>query len=112
MLTKTKLALVAALIAGSSSIAQANEALDPNTGSRTESYRPLHEFERQGVPIGDRARQYHGESSTPFAYRGGGFDARAQAPRRGRRSGPANCSSNHSNFGSSGAPSGPYCFEN
>ena len=46
MMTKTKLALVAALIAGYPSIAQASEALDANMGLRTEFYEPLHELER------------------------------------------------------------------
>jgi hypothetical protein len=59
MITKIKLALVAALIAGGPSITQAYEALDPTTGLRTEFYYgPLHQLERQGAPISDRARQY------------------------------------------------------
>jgi hypothetical protein len=59
MITKINLALVAALIGGCPSIAQANEALDGTTGLRTEFYYgPLHELERQGAPISARAKEY------------------------------------------------------
>jgi hypothetical protein len=124
MLTKTKLTLVATLIAACPSIAEANDWRGARTGLGAASNGPLHEPPRQGTPTGDRAGQPRNEHSTPFAYRGGGFDARAQAPRRGGRSGsgsrsapasrrgPAHCTSNQSNFGGSGSPSGPYCFEN
>ena len=112
MMTKTKLALVAALIAGYPSIAQASEALDANMGLRTEFYEPLHELERQGVPSSDRARLYLRENPPPFAYRGDGFGARAQAPTRGRRNAPTYCVPGNSRTDSTGAPTGPYCFEN
>jgi len=66
MTTKIRLALVAALIAGGPSITQANEALDPTTGLRTEFYYgPLHELERQGAPISDRAKQYLRQNQPP-----------------------------------------------
>jgi len=122
MFTKARLALVAASVAGCASMAQAEQALDADVG-RLKAYGPFLELARREAPISDDTKQYFGGSAATFAYRGGGFDARAQAPRRGGRSGPpgrsgpasgrgpAKCTSNHSNFGGSGSPSGPYCFE-
>lgn len=123
MMKKTAFVLVAALIAGSSSMANAYEARDANTGLRTEFYyAPLAQLERQGAPISSQARAYLRQHPQGYAagspYRGGysyrngsAYDARAQAPLPGYAPafdawrGQPNC---EANFDSSGAPVGPY----
>lgn len=123
MIKKTAFALVAALIAGSASMAHANEALDANTGLRTEFYyAPIAQLEQEGAPISGRARTYLRQHPDAYAagaptrgvysYRNGSaYDARAQAPAPGYAPefntwrGQPNC---EANFDSSGAPVGPY----
>jgi hypothetical protein len=59
MKSLTKLVLVAAIVAGPSSIAWSQEALDETTGLRTEFfYAPLYQLEEQGAPISTKARVY------------------------------------------------------
>jgi len=122
VIKKTAFALVAALIAGSASMAQAYEARDATTGLRTEFYyAPLAQLEREGVPMSARAQSYLRQHPQGYAdaRRGNGYsfrngsayDARAQAPALrfepgfGNWRGQPNC---EANFDSSGAPVGPY----
>ena len=114
---KTALALVAALVAGSASMAQAQEALDGTTGLRTEYYyAPLDQLARNGAPIGVRARQYLGEHPARSAGRvelQSGFDARAQVPVQPFDQGLGNGAFQpryqlEQQFDASGAPIGPY----
>jgi hypothetical protein len=64
-------------------MAQAQQALDANTGLRTEFYyAPIDQLARQGAPISARARQYLRQYPTTNTGRvelQNGFDARAQA---------------------------------
>lgn len=113
---KTAFALVAAaVVAGSASMAQAQEALDANTGLRTEFYyAPIDQLAWQGAPISARARQYLRQYPTTSAGRvelQNGFDARAQAVpvEPGLSNGtPQFWGNRQGNFDSSGAPVGPY----
>jgi hypothetical protein len=115
---KTAFALVAAaVVAGSASMAQAQQALDGTTGLRTEYYyAPIGDLARQGAPISARARQYLSEHPARSAGRvelPSGYDARAQAPvlpfGPGLNNGAsASWGSRQGNFDASGAPVGPY----
>jgi hypothetical protein len=120
---KTAFALVAALIAGSASMAHAYEALDANTGLRTEFYyAPIAQLEHEGAPISAGARTYLRQHPQRYgagvrrgnAYsfpNGSAYDARAQAPVPGFEPGFSNWSGRQNcqaNFDSSGAPTGPY----
>ena len=106
--------LVAALVAGSASMASANEVLDTTTGLRTEFYyAPIAQLERQGAPISARARQYLREQGAASAAVPNGLDALAQAPVVMFEPGPSNealafWGNQHQRFDSSGAPTGPY----
>jgi hypothetical protein len=123
VIKKTAFALVAALIAGSASMAQAYEARDANTGLRTEFYyAPLAQLAQEGAPMSARAQAYLRQHPDAYAagapnrgaysFRNGSvYDARAQAPALGYAPafdtwrGQPNC---EANFDSSGAPVGPY----
>jgi hypothetical protein len=122
MITKSALVLAAAVVAGCATAAQADYALDANTGLRTELYyQPLTQLEQRGVPIKARAERYATEHAAPYAVRHGGaaypvdngFNARAQVPgpefqsEFNYRSEPQRTPE----FDSSGAPVGPYPFE-
>ena len=122
MMKKTAFALVAALIAGSASMAHAYEALDANTGLRTEFYyAPIAQLEQEGAPISARARTYLRQHPQGYAgvRRGNGYsfrngsayDARAQVPAPGFEPGFSNWRGQpncEANFDGSGAPVGPY----
>lgn len=117
---KTALALTAALVLGSTSLAQAYEKLDPATGLRTEFYyAPLSTLEAQGAPINARARAYlrqHPASGNGYYAYGenGGFNARAQAPGPQFDFGASNWRNSQQyvpEFDGTGAPRGPYPFE-
>jgi hypothetical protein len=110
-------ALAIALVAGSASIATAQEALDGTTGLRTEYYyAPIDQLARQGAPISARARQYLSEQPARSAGRvelPSGYEARAQAPALPFEPGLSNGAvqfwgNSQGNFDSSGAPVGPY----
>lgn len=117
---KTALALTAALVLGSTSLAQAYEKLDSATGLRTEFYyAPLSTLEAQGAPINAQGRAYlrqHPTSGNGFYAYGenGGFNARAQAPGPQFEPGVTNWRNpqqHGSEVDGTGAPRGPYAFE-
>jgi hypothetical protein len=99
MINKTALALVAALVAGPTSIAHAQDHhKDPNTGLASHLYyQPLSQLEQRGLPMSDRAKEYlrqHPQSGASAARRGNvlnngnGLSARAQERAPGFESGP------------------------
>lgn len=109
---KMAFALVAALVVGSASMANAEEVLDATTGLRTEFYyAPIAQLERQGAPISAQARDYVREHGSVAVQ--SGLDALAQAPivmfEPGLSSEAPQFSGNQqSNFDGTGAPVGPY----
>jgi hypothetical protein len=124
-INKTALALAAALVVGSVSMAQANEKLDPATGLRTEFYyAPLSQLAQEGAPINAAGRKYMsenpgGRNARARAGNGGngGFNARAQVPGPLFEGGVDNSRSWGNQlrcmpeFNGAGQQVGPYCFE-
>jgi hypothetical protein len=124
MINKTALVLVAALVAGPTSLAHATDHhRDPNTGLASHlHYQPLHELEQRGLPVSDRAKAYlkqHPGPGAPAARRGNapnnsGDALRAHAQERAPwfDSGPRNQDGSWPcipQYDSAGVQTGPYC---
>jgi len=124
-INKVALALTAALVVGSTSMALAYEKLDPATGLRTEFYyTPLHQLAQEGAPISAQAKTYLSQHPSRAARRGGnnaygsngGFAARAQVPGPIFEPGLGNGNWRSQlrcmpEFNGAGQQVGPYCFE-
>jgi hypothetical protein len=123
MINKTALALVAALVAGPTSIAHATDHhRDPATGLASHLYyQPLHELAARGLPMSDRAKAWMKEHPVPGAAaarrgngraRNGGDALRARAQEPTFQFVPGNRSDQWScipQYDSAGVQTAPYC---
>jgi hypothetical protein len=124
MINKTALALVAALVAGPTSVAlAADHHRDPATGLASHLYyQPLHELAQRGLPLSDRAKAWmkeHPVPGAPAARRGNARNnsgdalrARAQERVPGFDSGSRNLADPWQcipQYDSAGVQTAPYC---
>jgi hypothetical protein len=125
MINKATMAVVVALVAGSASIAHAQDHYrDPNTGLASHLYyQPLHELAARGAPMSERAKTYMKEHPVQGAAarqgnrrapNGNGDALRARAQERapafgfapGNGADPSQCVPQ---YDSAGVQKAPYC---